>query len=78
MANFIEPIIDEQFYVWVAPDGTMQLTLLAEDEPTCMAVAKLLHKSGFSKSPHEMRLRGFTIQPVKLTIVPNQKIEAQA
>lgn len=76
--KFIEPIINEEFYVWVAPDGTMQLTLMATDLPTCLAIAKLWHKAGLGKSPHEMRMNGFTIEKVRVTIVPDNKIEAKA
>ncbi|KKN74629.1 hypothetical protein LCGC14_0388310 [marine sediment metagenome] len=65
----IEQIVNEDFYVWVAPDGNMQLTLLAPDETTCEAVAKLFHKSGIGQSPHQMRLKGYDIKKVKVTIV---------
>ncbi len=65
----LQPILNEEFYVWVAPDGNMQLTLLAPDPVTCAAMAKLLSKTGFTKSPHEMKLNGFTMQKVKVTIV---------
>lgn len=76
--KFIEPIINEEFHVWVAPDGTIQLTLLAPDLPTCMAVAKLWHKKGLGKSPHEMKMSGFTIQKVRVTIVPDKNIESKS
>ncbi len=64
----MEEINQEPFYAWVAPDGTVQVTLLAPDEPTAIAVAKMWHKAGYGKSPHEMKLSGFTIQPILLTI----------
>jgi len=69
MAKF-RPIIDEEFYVWVAPDGEMQLALLAPDLPSCTAIAKLWYTSGLGKSPHQMKLDGFTIQKVKISVTP--------
>jgi len=65
----IEEIIDEEFYVWVAPDGNMQLSLLAPDYIMCEAIAKVFHKGGMGQSPHQMKLQGYTIQKVKITIV---------
>lgn len=68
--KFIEPIVNEEFFVWVAPDGSMQLSLIAPDYATCMAIAKLSHKYGMSQSVFEMRRKGFTIEKVKVNIIP--------
>lgn len=65
---FIEPIVNEEFYVWVASDGSMQLATMSPDEATCIAIAKLYHTYGFGQSPFEMRRKGFSIQKVKVNI----------
>ncbi len=67
----IEELKDDEMYVLCAPDGSIQLTTLAPDFPTCLAMIKLLHKSGLSKSPHEMMISGYTVMPVKVTITQN-------
>ena len=69
MSEQFEPIIEEDFFVWVAPDGNMQLSLLAPDIPMCLAVARLFHTKGLAQSPHEMKLKGFRMEKVKVTIV---------
>ncbi len=66
--KFIEPITNEEFYVWVAPDGSMQLSLLATEHTTCLAITKLFHENGIGQSAHEMREKGFTIEKVNVTI----------
>lgn len=78
MAKFIEPIINEEFYVLCAPDGSMQVSSLAPDLPTCMGFVKLLHKSGMGQSWHELKMKGFTYEKVKLTVIADGKIEAEA
>jgi len=64
----IEEIVEEEFYVWIAPDGAVQFATLAEDEPACWAIAKLLAKQGIGHSPHAMRQKGFSIEKVEVTI----------
>lgn len=64
----IEPIIEEDFYCLVAPDGNLQVSTLAPDLIWCMGAVKMLHKSGFGMSWHELKMKGFTYQKVKLTI----------
>jgi hypothetical protein len=61
-------IKEEEFYALVAPDGNVQVSSLAPDIIMCMAFCKMLYKAGMSKSPHEMKTKGFTYQKVKLTI----------
>ena len=78
MTKFIEPIINEEFYCLAAPDGSLQLSSLAPDLPMCMGFVKLLHKSGMGMSWHELKLKGFTYEKVKVTVVSDGKIEAQA
>lgn len=66
----LEEIQSEEFYVLCAPDGAMQLTTLSPDFPTCVGMIKLLHKSGVSKSFHQMvNIDGYKILPVKVTII---------
>ena len=61
-------IENEEFYVWVAPDGTAQLATLSSDEASCIAIARVYHMHGFGRSPHEMRIKGFKIVKVLLTL----------
>jgi len=65
----MKAIIDKEFYVWIAPDGEIQLGFIAEDEASCHLLAKLFSRSGLGKSPHRMKQEGFTIQKVKLSIL---------
>jgi hypothetical protein len=68
----IEELNEEEMYCLFAPDGTWQPMTLAHDFPTCMAVIKLLHKAGLSKSFHELAvLKGFKVMPIKITMVQN-------
>lgn len=68
MAKVIEPIIEEEFYCLTASDGSLQLGSLSPDLPTCMGFVKLLHKSGMGQSWHELKMKGFTYEKVKVTI----------
>lgn len=72
----VEPIVNEIFYAWVAPDGTIQLTLIGIDIPTCLALAKLWHKKGLGQSIHELKQKGFTIENINVTMIaePEQAI----
>lgn len=72
----IEEMQNEEMYVLVAPDGSCQLSTLAPDFPMCIAMVKLLHQKGISKSYHEMVVMGeYEIMPVKVTIVANGTAE---
>lgn len=64
----IQPIINEDFCALIAPDGTIQPSSIAEDESTCLGFLKLMHKAGMGMSWHELKMKGFTIQPINLTI----------
>jgi len=69
--NF-EEIQNEEMYVLVAPDGSCQLSTMAPDFPMCIAMVKLLHQKGISKSYHEMVVIGdYKIMPIKVTVVAN-------
>lgn len=57
----------------IAPDGTPQPYTIAEDFVTCISFIKMLHKAGLGKSWHEMRIKGFDIQEIELTIKPLTK-----
>lgn len=67
----IQELNNEEMYALFAPDGSWQAMSLAPDFPTCVAMVKMLHKSGLSKSFHEMTINGFKVMPVKVTIVQN-------
>lgn len=68
----LEEMKNEEMYVLVAPDGSCQLSTLAPDFPMCIAMVKLLHQKGISKSYHEMVVMGeYKIMPVKVTIMAN-------
>ena len=71
----MENVISEEMYVLVAPDGAWQPMTLAHDFPTCMAQIKLLHKSGMSKSAHELMLKGFEVLPVRVTAIQDGTVE---
>lgn len=64
----LEPIIKEEFYAWVAPDGAIQLATLAAEPVMCLAYTRLLYEKRIGQSPHEMKLKGFKIQKVILTV----------
>lgn len=61
----LQDFIEEEYYVLVAPDFA-----------TCIAQVKMLHKCGMSESFHELvKVRGFEIIPVKVTIIQNGTAE---
>ncbi len=76
--KFIEPITAEEFYVWVAPDGTIQPQTLAPDFVMVIAMTKMLHKKGVAQSMFEMERKGFTIERVKVTIEPLPQLDFSA
>lgn len=66
-----EELQNEEMYVMVAPDGSIQVTTLAPDFAMCTAMVHMLHKSGMSKSLQSMLQNGFKVMPVKVTITQN-------
>lgn len=68
MKKNIDPIIEEEFYCLVAPDGSLQVSSLTPDYPMCLAFTKLLNESGMGMSLNELRKKGFTFQKVIVTI----------
>jgi hypothetical protein len=67
---------DEEMYVLVAPDGNWQAMTLAPDFASCVGQIRLLHKYGIGESFHELvKVKGFEILPVKVTIVQNGTAE---
>lgn len=71
-----EEFIDEEMYVLVAPDGSWQAMTLAPDFATCIAQMKMLHKCKMAESFHELvKVRGFEILPVKVTMKRNGTAE---
>jgi len=68
----IEELKNEEMYCLFTPDGSAQLTTLAPDFPMCVAMIRMLHKAGMGESFHELlKVKGFMIMPVKVTIVQN-------
>lgn len=68
--KLVEPILNEVFFTWIAPDGGIQIGMTAPDAATCVAYAKLLSTKKLSQSPYELRMKGFFMQKVKVTIEP--------
>lgn len=58
-------------YVLTAPDGSIQLTTLSPDFPTCVTFCEMLADVGMSKPLVELFNAGFTIMPVMVTIKQN-------
>lgn len=73
--KFLEEMHEQEMYCLVAPDGTPQPMIMAEDFAGCMATAKLLHKAGISESVAKLMYKGFKILPVKVTMTQNGTAE---
>lgn len=73
MGKQINPIIKEEFYCLVAPDGTPQLAFIGEEIVDSMAGIKLLSEAGIGMSLDELRKKGFTFEKVIVTIVQAKK-----
>lgn len=72
----LEGINEEEWYALVAPDGSFQAMTLAPDLATCVAQIRMLHKAKMCESFHELlKVRGFEILPVKLTMIQNGTAE---
>lgn len=67
----IEELKDEEMYVLCAPDGSIQLTTMAPDFQSCIAMCELLGRSNISQPLTKMFEQGFCIMPVKITVVQN-------
>lgn len=55
-------------YCLFAPDGEFQGLTLSPDFATCVASIRMLHKAGLGQSYHQLKLKGFVILPVKITM----------
>lgn len=67
---------EEEMCVLVAPDGSWQGMTLSPDYASCVAMIRMLHKAGMSESYHELvKVRGFEIMPVKVTVIQNGTAE---
>lgn len=64
-------INEQEFYAWIAPDGEIQITTMAEDLVLLNAITRLFSKSGLCKTEAEMRKHGFVIEKVIVTIKNN-------
>jgi hypothetical protein len=72
----VDELKNEEMYVLVAPDGSIQLTTLAPDYAMCIGMAQLLAKSGIGQPVGEMFEQGFEVMPVKVTILQNGDAES--
>lgn len=72
----IDELKNEEMYVLVAPDGGIQLTTLAPDFATCVAMCQLLASRGIGQPVDKMFEQGFEIMPVKVTIIQNGDAES--
>jgi hypothetical protein len=77
--NFNEVRLDElqneEMYCFVAPDGSAQLTTLCPDFTMCIGMAGLMARSGIGKTAAEMFAEGYSILPVKVTMIQNGTAE---
>lgn len=64
----LEPIINEEFYALIAPDGSIQTMTLAPDLTHCLAVVALLRSAKLVQSERELKTKEFKYQKVKVTI----------
>lgn len=72
----IEELKNEEMYCLFASDGSSQLATLAPTFPMCVAMIKMLHKTGLSQSFHELvNVKGWEILPVYVSIRANGTAE---
>lgn len=74
--QFIEPMTKEPFVCWIAPDGSIQMNLIAPALPELLGMTKVLHRAGVGQSASELRRKGFFIANCEFTLEPGQIIEA--
>ena len=68
----IEELHNEEFYALFSPDGSVQMMTLAPDFETCVALIRMLHEKKLGQSFHELvKVKGFKILPVSITMVAN-------
>ena len=68
----ITPIVQEEFFVWVAPDGSIELPLIAPVYSDCLAMPNRFSDKVYP-SAMDLRLNGYSIKKVKVTIEPISK-----
>ena len=71
----VDELKNEEMYVLVAPDGSIQLTTLAPDYAMCIAMGELLASKGISQSVASMFEQGYEVMPVKVSILQNGDAE---
>jgi hypothetical protein len=64
----LEELKDEEMYVFVAPDGSPQLSTLAPDYAMCVAFCELLASKKISESPRKLFREGFEVLRVKVNM----------
>lgn len=67
----LDELQNEEMYCLVAPDGSVQIMTLAPDFAICIGMAELMASKGLCKPVSEMFSKGYSILPVKVTIVQN-------
>lgn len=58
----------EPMYCLFSPDGEWQALSLAPDYAHCIAAIRLMHKAKMGRSFHELKLKGFKVLPVMVSI----------
>jgi len=71
----LDELQNEEMYCLVAPDGSAQITTLAPDFAMCIGMAELMASKGLGQPVAEMFNQGYSILPVKVTMVQNGTAE---
>lgn len=64
----VENIEKQQMYALIAPDGSIQIPTLNYSYEECVAYVRLLHHYKMGQSLHELKLKGFVIAAVEVSI----------
>lgn len=72
----LEELKNEEMYCLVAPDGSAQISTLAPDFAMCIGIAELMASSGIGQPVAEMFSQGYSILPVKVTVLQNGSAES--
>jgi len=72
----LDELKDEEMYCLVAPDGSAQLMSLAPEFAMCIGFTELLASAGISEPVAKLFEQGYSILPVKVTIIQNGDAES--
>ena len=67
----LDELKNEEMYCLVAPDGSAQISTLAPEFAMCLGMAELMASKGLGQPVAEMFSKGFTVLPVKITMLQN-------